>query len=387
MTAFDPRVIINQIDPELRQELFSTWPAFRELDWSKANVEALLECFKSEEDTIQREITRLLGMFSSLKTEHGLRVLLEEIRIRNQDALEGWEEADSKIDKIVYSYLHAIEAFSRAAIFVEADLCSLKQGWNTWAGVKCGKFNTDEQHISRLKEMLIDYHKSEFRGKQCEINPYSRANGAEYIFAYLPNWVDNQMVFSESGGLESLKLPTAFSILFVFTPRTGQFAMICSGGRKKQGELRAIFYKALIDTTVDDLIPDRRAFEMDEILGDDFRFDEHSIPGIERVEVASLSWSTNIEAADIPWSSMRFRSGIKWKANLELIDQALTGCNHDRSQIGIQSLQVRFYFTSKSHRALTIKITPQTCTLKSVKCEDRRTMMEKCVAQWGFEDE
>ena len=391
MTHTDPRVVIKQIDPELRKEFFSTWPAFDKLDWSKLNkkkkVDSLLDCLKSQTDSDQREITYLLGLFSSLKSDDGLRILLEEIRVRNPDVVDGWGLAGSKIDKVVFAYLHAKDAFERAVIFEEADSCSRRQGWNTWAGVKCGKFNIDEAHISRFKKMLIGYHENEFRGKQCEINPYSRANGAEYIFAYLPNWLGNQMVFSDSKGLESLKLPMAFSILFVYTPKSGQFAMIASGGKKKQGDLRSIFYQALTDTSVDDQTPDRRAFEMDRILEDEFRFNQHDIAGVEKVEVASLAWSSNTEDADISWSSLRFRSGLKWKENLGILDRSLVGCGHDRSQIEIQSLLVRFYFTNKAHRALTIKITPQTCTIKSVKCEQRRTMMEQCVTQWGFEDE
>ena len=132
MTHTDPRVVIKQIDPELRKEFFSTWPEFVNLDWSKLNkktkIDTLLECIQAQSDSIQREITHLLGLFSSLKTDQGLRVLLEEIYIRNLEHYIQQLEQELRDINTTRPYDDVRDDLNRA----KANLRQLKKGRGTW---------------------------------------------------------------------------------------------------------------------------------------------------------------------------------------------------------------------------------------------------------------
>ena len=389
MSSNDPTVVVRQMDPAQRREFFCQWPKFQVLDWAQLNkkrkVEPLLAALKDLDSIEKRKIAQLLALFVSLKSERGLRILSGEIDRWCPEARSGWDDAVGKLDKVVYSYLHTRKAFENALIVAQADGFENRRGWNTWPPVACGDFRSDEETLDQLRLRLVEYHSGELRGDVCEINHFHRGNDAHYIFAYLPDWPDNQMVFSEAGELESLKLPMAFSILFVYTPCNGQYAMICSGGKKKQADMRRLFYETTTDTKVEDLPPNRAAFKLDHILEGEFRFDRHNVPGVKSVEVSSLSWSSLSEHADPSWVCTRFKEGTTWPQNVEILDRMLAAYEHQRSQIKIESIHLRLQFLGHQHKQLTIRVTPNTCSIKSDDDQARRVMCERCVQAWGFE--
>lgn len=389
MSSTDPTVVMRQMDPDQRREFFCHWPQLQSIDWAqldkKRKIEPLLAALTDLESPKQREVAQLLALLVSLKSERGLRILSGEIDRWCPEARSGWDEASGKLDKVVHAYLHARKAFENALIVGQADGFEKRRGWNTWPPVACGDFRSDEETLDQLRRRLVEYHSGELRGEVCEIHHYDRGNGAHYIFAYLPDWPDNQMVFSEAGELESLKLPMAFSILFVYTPGNGQYAMICSGGRKKQAELRRLFYETTTGTKVDDLPPNKAAFRLDHILEDGFRFERHNVAGVKTVEVSSLSWSSLSEHANPSWVSTRFKEGTTWPQNVELLDRILSAYNHQRSLIKVESIHLRLQFLGQQHKQITIRVTPNTSSMKSDDDQARREMCERCVQAWGFE--
>jgi len=380
---------MRQMDPAQRREFFSHWPQLQSLDWTqldkKRKIEPLLAALTDLDSREQREIAQLLAYFVSLKSEKGLRILSSEIDRWCPNARAGWDEAAGKLDKVVFAYLHVRRAFESALIVARADGFENRRGWNTWPPVVCGDFKSDPETLGQLSLRLVEYHSGELRGNVCEINHYDRGNGVQYIFAYLPDWPDNQMVFSEAGELESLKLPMAFSILFVFTPGSGQYAMICSGGKEKQADLRRLFYETTTGTKVEDLSPHQAAFRLGHILEEGFRFDHHNVAGVRTVEVTSLSWSSVSGQADPTWLCARFKEGTTWPQNVELLDRILAAYDHRRSQVKIESIHLRLQFLGEQHKQLTIRVTPNTCSIKSDDDQARREMCERCVQAWGFE--
>lgn len=388
MASKDPKVVMKQMDPKLRKEFFCRWPELKSLNWSqltkKRSIDPLVAAITQLGDSEKREIVRLLANFVTLKSENGIRILLEECDRRNPAARASIGEVNGKLDKIVYSYLHEPLVFQNALVAAEADRFTNRRGWNTWPPVSSGTLCTDTAAKERLGQRLIEYHAAEVRGDCCEINDYISSDGAVYIHAYLPDWFDNHMVFSETGDVDSLKFPLAFSILFVYTPRTGEFAMICEGGAKKQRELRLIFFETMLGLKVDNIPPEFNAFRLDRVLGNGFAFDKHGVVGVRSVEVTSMAWASKNEKAGLKWVGVRFSDKLDWNRRLEQLDRLLAAYDHTRNQIEVVSLDLRFEFHDSKHRSLTIRLSPRTCNIRSDDDELRRDMCDQCVTAWGF---
>lgn len=91
------------------------------------------------------------------------------------------------MDKVLWAYLNAQDAFEEAMVFARADSLVATRYWQRWPAVVCEDFSVTEENIAALKEALsAHYREKELRGEHCEIHHYTRRNGAEYLFAGCP---------------------------------------------------------------------------------------------------------------------------------------------------------------------------------------------------------
>jgi hypothetical protein len=118
------------------------------------------------------------------------------------------------------------------------------------------------------------------------------------------------MVFNDDGELEALDVPTAFTIMFVFTPATGVLEMIAAGGQKVLADLRQRFYRAMTKTDADELPPDRPAFDLDHVLNDGFSLTAND-PRVALLELKRLMVFPTIETP-VEGLVFRFRIGTRW---------------------------------------------------------------------------
>ena len=80
---------------------------------------------------------------------------------------------------------------------------------------------TPEKIAALQEEVRRSYYwKKELAGEVCRVHHYPRANGAEYFFAYLPDWPDKMLIF-EDGNLTPREQEYAFSNVFVYLPAEG----------------------------------------------------------------------------------------------------------------------------------------------------------------------
>ncbi|MBL9121354.1 MAG: hypothetical protein JNL80_15710 [Phycisphaerae bacterium] len=392
MTQFDLRKSLGRISPDLRRELFSRWPSLASLDWSQMAkqrcVGPLFERLQSMTAEEKREINLLLRTFESLKRESGLKVLLEELRQRSPEQVGTWGAIKAPMDKVVWTYLHAKPVFEEAIVFARADALTTTRHWRKWSAVKCEKFESTPERIAALEDSLVEHHSEEFRGDRCKVHHYSRRNGAEYFFAYLPNWHEDFMIFTREGDLQSLDLPTAFSILFVFTPETGVLEMIASGGVDVQLSLRRRFYAAMTRTEVKDLDPARPAYELDHLLEPGFSFTGHDTAIVKHVDVMRITLVPTVSTSDVDGVTLRLRGGIGLPRVLARIDRTLASFDLDRTQVSIDEIVIRIQCVGdgrRQGRRLTFKVTPRTCELKSVEDEDLRVLGEKSIRAWRID--
>lgn len=392
MAAFDLKQTLRQISPDLRQQLFSSWPSLAAIDWKQVRkkrcVDPLFDELQNLSADEKRSIHFLLRTMVGLASACGLKVLIDELAHSHPNLVAAWSEVKTKLDKVVWTYLNAKDVFEEAIIFARADRLSKQMYWKKWTGVSCNRFARTPERIEALRQSLVEHHSAELRGEQCEIHPYTRLNGAEYFFAYLPDWPDNFMVFNREGQLEALDLPTAFSILFVFTPATGVLEIIAAGGQATLASLRRRFYKAMTNTDVEDSDPDRPAFELDHVLADGFAFTGHDTMMVERVNVTRLLVYPRVEGFNVEGLQLRFRRGTPWSKIIERLDQMLSSIDLTRAQVTVEEIWIRAQCVGNGNRrgrTIPIDVTPRASSLKSIEEDDLRVIGEKCVKAWRID--
>jgi len=392
LVAFDFLVTIRQIDPSLREQLFSAWPALKSLDWSamkkKRLVEPLGQAVQQLAAEDKRSVHLLLRTCLALKQTCGLKVLLEELQDKHPGLVEPWGAIKGRLDRVIWTYLNARDAFEEAVIFARADTLTKTRCWHRWAGVKCGDFEISDPRVSALRQALIAHHDGQLRGGQCEIHHYTRKNGAEYFFAYLPDWPDNFLVFNRSGKLETLDLPTAFNILYVFSRENGALEMIAPGDQTELAVLRRVFYEAMTKTTVPEADPDRPAFELDHLLEDAFTFAAPGVTEVDAVDVTRMLVYPRVDGHDLEGLQLRITRGTTWRRVLDRLDAMLASMDLSRQQITVEEIWIKIKCLSegeKRPRTLPVTVTPRACNLKSQDEDDLRVIGERCLKAWRID--
>jgi len=392
LIAFDFLATVKQIDPAIREQLFSAWPALKQLEWSamrkKRSVEPLARAVQLLAADDKRSIHLLLRTCLGLKQACGLKVLLEELQEKHPDLVGVWGNITGRLDRVVWTYLNARDAFEEAVIFARADHLSMTRSWHRWTGVPYQDFVASDARIAALRQALISHHDGQLRGTHCEIHHYTRKNSAEYFFAYLPDWPDKFLVFNRSGELETLDLPTAFSILFVFLPATGALEMIAPGDQTTLATLRHAFYEVMTQTSVPEADPDRPAFELDHLLEDTFTFAAPGVVEVEAVGATRLLVCPRVDGHDIEGLQLRITRGTTWPRVLARLDAMLVSMDLIRQQVTVEEIWIKIKCVTegdKRARTLPITITPRACNLKSQDEDDLRVIGERCLQAWRID--
>lgn len=391
--SFDLRKVLKQISNIHLQQFFAKRGELHDVPWDglkEHKIAPIVEAIQALTPAKRRQVQILFKSFLRLSDNAGLKVLLDELRHRYPKKVKHWEALKRRLDKVLWTYLNAQDAFEEAVVFARADSLTTTRYFQRWPAIKCSDFAVTDENISALKEVLSKhYREKELRGEHCEIHHYTRRNGAEYLFAYLPDWPDNFMVFNDDGELQSLDVPTAFTNLFVYTPATGMLEMIAAGGKPAQKELRRLFCQGMLGfSDVEDAAPERPAYLLDHLLDPGFKFTWEPADRIEEVQVSRLLVLPTVEDHDLDGLGLRLRLGLPWGQALENLDALLASRDLSRSQVGVEEVRIRVQLMGDGERrgrVLTINVTPRSCDLKSQDDDDLRILGEKCLRAWGID--
>jgi hypothetical protein len=391
--SFDLRKVLKQISNKHLQQFFAKRGELLDVPWDglkEHKIAPIVEAIQALPPAKRRQVQILFKSFLRLSDHAGLKVLLDELRHRYPRKVKHWEALKRRLDKVLWTYLNAQDAFEEAVVFARADSLTATRYWQRWPAVVCQDFAVTDENIAALKEALCaHYREKELRGEHCEIHHYTRRNGAEYLFAYLPDWPDNFMVFNDEGELQSLDVPTAFTNLFVYTPATGMLEMIAAGGKPAQKELRRLFCQGMLGLSdVEDADPERPAYLLDHLLDPGFKFTWEPADRIEEVQVSRLLVLPTVEGHDLDGLGLRLRLGLPWVQALANLDDLLASRDLSRSQVGVEEVRIRVQLMGDGERrgrVLTINVTPRSCDLKSQDDDDLRVLGEKCLRAWGID--
>jgi hypothetical protein len=389
---FDLRKQLKLHDKGLLRRLFvDEHQVLEKIPWDSLrphDVEPIVEAWKHISDDVRRQIEVILQDVNELADERGQQVLVEDIDWRCPDLRAAFAAWSCLHDKALWAYLDARDTFNEAAIFARAESLRGGQFANRWNSLPKMQLIVTDELKSGLEAMVRDYYREkELRADRCRVHHYKRANGADYFYAYIPEWADKRLGFDDQGELTPRELEYAFHNVFIYESQDGALEIIAKGGKPVQLPLRRAFCKSVLGVTVEDTDPIKRCYFLDHLLDPSFAFtttaaDKITVVRLRRFRLVPTVSLPSLEGAELKWHETATLLQVRAAA-----DQFLNAYGLTRGQVSLVQAGIQIEFQSDGQRrarTMTFNVgTPHTCDLKS-KPDDVRAVGERCIRRWGI---
>jgi len=388
---FDLRRQLRLHDKGLLRRLFAEHEELLEFRWDALkphDVEPLVAAWEELNDEKRKQVEVILQDVHELADERSHKVLTEDLEWRYPGKLKTFCEQKSLLDKALWSYLEARQAFDEAAIFARAEALRNGQFANRWNSLPTRKVKlTDKMREALQEEIRTYYWNKELRGEVCRVHHYPRANGAEFFFAYLPDWPDKRLVFDANGNLTPREESYTFANVFIYLPAEGAIEMIAKGGKKVHLQLRRAFCKTVLGVDVADDEPIRPTYQLDHLLDPKFAFTTEPADRVAAVRLRRIRLVPMTGTPAVEYIECRFLESADHGEIMSAISALLGAYKLSRSLVNVTQVGIQVQFLSDGQRkskTMTFNIScPNTCDLKS-KPDDVRVIGERCVKRWGI---
>lgn len=388
---FDLRKQLKLHDNFLLKRLFSSERPMNQLDWcvlSTYDVDPIAEAWDNLAEDRKRHFQVVLQDVNELADPRGQKVLLQEMEWRHPNKLERFGALKSPADKALWAFLEANNAFDQAAIFARAE--SLRQGAfsNRWNSLPKQPLQLTPEKIAMLEhEVRSFYWIQEMRGQVCKINHHRRLDGADYFFAYLPDWPDKELFFDDDENLTAGEFSLAFNNVFVFDPKYGAIDLIARGGLKVQSYLRQAFCKSILGIDVDDEKPLKPSFQLDHLLESNFVFTTEPSDRIAEVRLRRLRWIPKIQIPFLEGDELKFRQSTRLSDIQAVIRRTLAAHGLSADSVTVTHVAIQLVFRlddDRKPKTMTFHIgCPNSCDLKT-RPEEYQIVGDRCLAKWGI---
>jgi hypothetical protein len=389
--AFDLKKQLRLLDKSLLRRLFSELGVLGEVPWDSLkphDIAPIIDGWNVLDDEIRRQLEVILQDVNELADERSQRVLVEDIEWRCPENLAAFAAWSGLQDKALWAYLDARDAFDQAAIFARAEALRGGQFSNRWNGLEKKPLEVTNDLITKLEESVCGYYREkELRANHCRVNHYRRANGADYFYAYLPEWADKRLGFDKQGDLTPRELEYAFHDVFIFEPADGALEIIAKGGKQVKLPLRRAFCKSVLDVTVEDTDPIRASYELDHLLGPSFAFTTEPDDKISQVRLRRVKVVPNFDDPVLEGCELRLKEKSSLADFRVAVSKFCSAFGLTLSQLHVVQVGIQIEFLSDGHRkgkTMTFNVGyPDTCDLKS-KPDEVRVVGERCIRRWGI---
>lgn len=349
-------------------------------------VDPIIERWPGVPEDTRRQLEVILQDVNELADERSQKVLVEDIEWRCPDkrtAFAGWKCLH---DKALWAYLEAGETFDEAAIFARAEALRGGQFSNRWNSLPKRPLEvTDDLRVALEQSVRDYYHEKELRGDRCRVHHYRRANGADYFYAYLPEWADKRLGFDAEGNLTPRELNYAFHNVFIYEPDDGALEIIAKGGKPVQLPLRRAFCHSVLGVAVEDTDPIRRCYHLDHLLDPSFLFAMEPDDGVTAVRLRRLRVVPSFAAPTLEGCELKLRETASLADVRAAVAKFCSAFDLIPSQLQLVQAGIQIEFQNDGRRrakTMTFNVsTPNTCDLKS-KPDDVRAVGERCIRRW-----
>lgn len=388
---FDPIRLLKEISNDLLRELFEREGARLKVPWdrlSKRDIGPLLLLWETMPTEQRWKIHVILQEVHGLAYEGGLRALAEQLEWLRPELTAEFSRWEGWLDKVLWTYMHAPDAFEEASIFARADTLTKSRYWNRWNGLPPRPIEVTKEQTQALQDELRKYYwPKELRGRHCRVHHYPRCNGVDYFFAYLDDWPDRLLTFDEDGQMEPRSERYAFTNVFAFDPENGCVDLVAKGGRKVQQRLRQAFCRSVLGTDVEEDDPLLPAYELDHLLDPHLalptdRRDRIAAVRISRIRIAPKHVVNAVRYEEIGFSSSATLNIVQTELRERIADQ---GVSPEMLTVKQVAFQLEFMSDGRSRpRTMTFNVSsPNSCDLKS-KSDELREIGERCLRIWGI---
>jgi len=385
---FDPRKMLRQISNTLLREFFDQRGELGDVPWddlTETQIEPIFQAWQALPEDQCRDVHLVFHDINELADERGLSVLAEEINWRCPKRLAEFTALDGRADRAMWVHLHAPDAFSEAALFARADALEAGRYWIKRNGLPPEPIAFDDQVRGGLQSALSEFYwPTQLRGRHCSIDHYTRANGAEYFFAYLDDYPDAHVVFDDTGNVVKRTDRYAFQNVFVFTPTEGSLDLFVRGGSKVYTPLQQAFCRAVLGVEVGPEDPLRPAYQLDHLLNPNCPLATDPADRIAEVRVTRL----RLEWRDAFGRYIEVRANPKGPPDevYQMIENDLNIHSVASSRVRVRQAGFRLTFISDNGakpKTLSFNVScPNSCDLKS-KPDEMRAIGERCLRLWG----
>lgn len=386
--AFDLRKQLKLHDNQLLKQLFRNVPVMAGVAWDEMkprDVEIIVAAWEAMGDD-RRHYQVVLQDVHELSDPKGHKVLIEELEWQCPERLEEFAGLKSPADKALWAYLETRNAFDQAAIFARAEALRTGGLANRWNSLPKKPITSTPKLKAALEaEIRAFYWNKELRGEVCEVHHYQRLGGADFFFAYLPDWPDKQLIFDEEHNLAPREESYAFSNVFVYSPSDGAIDLIAKGGKKVRLPLRRAFCRAVFGIEVDDDEPLRASYKLDQLLDPAFAFATMPEDMLASVRLRRLRIVPRVSVPSLEYVELKFSEHASRADTLTVINQQLAALGVERSQISATQASIQLLFIGegeKKGKKMTFSVSlPNTCDI-STKPDDVRVVGERCIQRW-----
>jgi hypothetical protein len=387
--SFDLRKQLKLHDNGLLRRLFADQREMECVDWSslrKHEVEPIAAAWEAMMEARRRYFQVILLDVNELSDARGQKVLVEELSLLFPDKLAAFQSCASPADKALWAYLEVRPAFDAAAIFARAEAMRGGNYSNRWIGMPKDAIAVDETMIASLQDAVCEYYwKKELRGRVCRVHHYKRAGGAEYFFAYLPDWPDKLLVFDENNNLTPREESYTFNNVFIYVPSEGAIELIAKGGKPVQKELRKAFCRTVLKGEVEDAEPDKPSYQLDHLLASDFAFTTESLDRIADVRLRRIRLAPKTKMKAIEHLEFKFTEVATRSEAMDAILRDLAAHKLERGQVRVTQVGIQLVFHGDGERkpkTMTFNVsTPNNSDLRT-RPDDARVIGERCIKRW-----
>ena len=387
MKQYNPRTVLRQISNRLLMDLFEHHGHVIEADWEELGPRQVQEIYDAflklpERDRRAFEV-ELQDIHTVAQVDTGMRILVEKARFAKLDVEADLERFDSRYDKAAWMLLNHGDVWQAVAAVAHAENLQARS-WHKRNGLPRRAPDLSPPVIQKLQgDISAFYWHAEGRGRLCHIEPLRRNAHQDYLFVYLSDHPDTEIIWDANGNWREFKRCQAFEVVFVYDRDLGTMDVYARGGHKVVASLQNLFAKAVLGITLPPEDPAACPYRLDGLKERTFAFDTDPEDGITQVAVRLLSVS--------PMGNSRKRITVQLppEGNPDDIHSALErDLNHEqlpKSLLRVEKARICMKLQGYGRsRSLTFDISPRTCSLKS-KPERLRQLGEKYLRRWGIE--
>lgn len=387
MKQYNPKTVLRQIGNPMLKAFFEHHGHTIDVDWENLGprqVQDIYDAYLKLPEGDRRNLDiELQDIHTIAQMDGGVRLLIEEAVYHGLDVAATLDTLESRYDKAVWMLINHDEVWDKAAILAHADSLQ-ERSWHKRNGLPKEPPDLSPAALQQLQtDISAFFWQAQGRGKLCHIEPLRRNAHQDYLFVYLSDHPDTEIIWEADRSWRRFRRCHAFEVVFVYDRDAGTLDVYAQGGRTVIGPLQTLFAKAALGRALEPEAAHDIPYRIDMLKDRTFSFDTDPEDRITQVLIRLLCVA--------PLGNLKKKITVQLPPDGQpediytSLDNDLNRENLPVSLLQVEkarlSMQLDGYGRSKT---LTFDISPRTCSLKS-KPEHLRDLGEKYLRKWGIE--